>query len=75
MVKGLKNALFMHFSSLPSEHLLSICYFPFSLSLFVTHLFGNKNHAIFFVGGSKSVSVVIVEVRPLCGVPNIGREK
>ena len=50
MVKELENAFFMHFSSLPSEHLLSIRNFSFSLELFLTHLLSKTNHVFFCFG-------------------------
>ena len=37
------------FRHCPSEHLLSICNFPFSIGLFVTYSLGKKNHAKIFL--------------------------
>ena len=42
--------LYVIFCHCPSEHLLSICNFTFSLGLFVTHfLFSKKNYHDFFL--------------------------
>ena len=62
----------MHFSCTfchcPSEHLLSICNFPFSVGLFVTHLFSRKIlvKSLFVVKICFTLYVIII---PTCNFP------
>ena len=61
LVKGLKMPFSCIFCHCPSEHMLSISHFPFSLSLFVTHFFGKKNHGILFVEISFTLYKFIIQ--------------